>query len=112
MKAYIVHDRNYDCEYSTVVFAETAGKAKQIAVGTEAFCDFDFTEIRVRRKPELDAFYRGKSEMDWFNDEDRAAMVRYAGFYCVYPEYADCKSCSAKEWCEVFTLQLKHMEEV
>lgn len=55
------------------------------------------------RAPELDQFYHGKSEMDWFDSDDRIAMVKHGGFHCssevdVYKE--KCEACPAHEWCE------------
>lgn len=82
MKAYTASDRNGDTGYSIVVFAETAGQAKAYARNSETFDSFEFTEMRVNRCKALDSYYRGNREMDWLNDEDRVAMVRYANFEC------------------------------
>ena len=102
MKAYTASDRNGDSGYSIVVFAETAGKARAYAASSETFDEYDFTEIRVNRCPALDRFYRGEPEMNWLNDDDRVAMVRYANFECSsevwYPECEE-GECPAQEWC-------------
>lgn len=99
MKAYTVKD-NYDPLFSTVVFAETAGKARAIAQHTDACEDLDFIDIRAIRVPALDRFYRGKPEMDWYNAEDRIAMVRFADYECSSEmDDPECESCPAKEWC-------------
>lgn len=66
MKAYTVKDR-FDPLFSTVVFAETAGKARAIARYTDACEGLDFIDIRAKRVPAMDKFYRGKPEMDWYN---------------------------------------------
>ncbi len=103
MKAYIITDLQGYTDYSTVVFAETSGKAKAIAITTDAFNDYEFTEISARRVPKLDKYYRGLDEMDWFDPNDRVALVREANFYCSYEyELADCEceSCPAKQWCD------------
>lgn len=49
MKAYIIQDLKGYADYSTVVFAETSGKAKAIAIHTDSFEDYEFTEISARR---------------------------------------------------------------
>lgn len=99
MKAYLVQDR-WDPLFSTVVFAETAGKARALAQRTDVCEDLDFTDIRALREPALDSFYKGKWEMDWNNDEDRVAMVRFANFQCsLEVEDPECYSCPAKDWC-------------
>lgn len=99
MKAYIVSDRT-DPLFSTVVFAETAGKARAIARNTDACEDLDFIDIRAVRAPSLDSCYKGKLEMDWYDDEDRIAMVKLADFECSSEYYdPECEPCPAKEWC-------------
>lgn len=100
MKAWFV--TNHDMNYSTIVFAETRGQAKVIAQSTDA-CEYeDFIYIRAIRKPNLDRLYRGQSEMDWYNDEDRIAMVK-DGMYCSYEVDllpGECMACPAHKWCE------------
>lgn len=100
MKAYVVTDKN-ECVYSTVVFAETRGKAIALAQSTDACEDVPFTEISARRVPQMDKYYRGKSEMDWYNADDRIALCKEAGFSCsdevLEPE---CEICPAKEYCD------------
>ena len=83
MKAWNVTDRNGYAYYSVIVFAETRGKAKSSAIGTDEFpkCDWDFTELRARREPALDGAYRGAWRMEWDNDKDRLAMVRWGGYH-------------------------------
>ena len=97
MKAYNVRDKN--SFYSTVVFAESSNKAKAIAMHTYACEDVPYTDIRTQRMPMLDKYYRGKNEMDWYDDADRIAMVKDGGFWCF--EISECPSCPAKQYCEV-----------
>lgn len=102
VKAYSVSDRNGDEGCTLVVFAETVGKAKAYAAGTAEFCDYGFTGIRAIRQPMLDKYYKGESEMDWYDPKDRVAMVRYANFECSSEmSFAECncESCPAKKWC-------------
>ena len=107
MKAYIIHDLKGYADYSTVVFAETSGKAKAIAIHTDAFEDYEFTEISARRVPKLDKYYRGLDEMDWFDDADRIALVKDGGFSCDPEcwEEEDCKRCPAKQWCDRYEVE-------
>ncbi len=102
MKAYIASDRNGDSGCSIVVFAETAGRAKAYAANCETFDCYDFTEMRVNRCKALDAYYKGRREMDWLDDDDRVAMVRYAGFECsseVWHPKCEQGKCPAQQWC-------------
>ena len=107
MKAYKISDLKGYADYSTVVFAETSGKAKAIAITTDAFNDYEFTEISARRVPKLDKYYRGLDEMDWFDDADRIALVRDAGYSCDQEcwEGEDCTRCPAKQWCERWQIE-------
>ncbi len=104
MKAWRVTDREYVCDYSIIVFAETRNKAKVIAQHSDAFddCDLRYVDFRVTRAPELDKYYRGNDEMDWFDKNDRIAMVKEAGFSCSPEcwEPEDCESCPARQWCD------------
>ena len=100
MKAYSVRDK--DSFYSAVVFAESVGKAKAIAIHTDACEDSYYTDIRAIRIPALDKYYCGKTEMDWYDDNDRIALVKEVGFSCS-PEYwepEDCERCPAKQYCD------------
>jgi hypothetical protein len=102
IKAYTAIDRNCDSDTTLVVFAETSGKAKAYAANTDELCDYGFTGIRVNRCKDLDRFYKGKPEMDWMDDEDRVAMVRYAGFECsceVWHPECEHGECPAQQWC-------------
>ena len=88
MKAWIVDDP-IEAASAAVVFAETRGQAKVLAQSTDACEDMAFTDIRAVR-------------MDWFDHDDRIAMVQYGGFHCspetdVYKE--KCETCPANKWC-------------
>ena len=102
MKAYSASDMNGESGCSIVVFAETAGQAKAYAASSDEFDTFDFTEIRVHRCKALDKFYKGKYKMDWMDDDDRVAMVRYANYECssevLHPE-CEHGECPAQQWC-------------
>ena len=102
MKAYKISDLKGYCEYSTIVFAETRNQAKYIAIHTDSFADYEYTEISARRVPKLDKYYRGLDEMDWEDSGDRIAMVKDGGFSCDHEcwEEDDCERCPAKRWCD------------
>jgi hypothetical protein len=97
MKAYKAWDTKNDEGASTVVFAESAGAAKAIAATTDACEDAEFTDIRVQRLPEMDAHYRGVSEIDWYNPADRKALVAI-GWAC-YETSWECNTCQEKPNC-------------
>lgn len=98
MKAWVVREK-YKF-YSAVVFAETSGKAKSIASGIDGFEHADFCHLEVRRVPRMDKYYKnGKIELDWSNQQDRIALVKYCGFYCERVEIEECKNCQAREFC-------------
>ena len=101
MKAWLVSRNDEWC--STVVFAETRGKAKSYVLGTENFEDVDYCELDVRRAKQMDKYYvEGKREMDWFNPKDRIALVKDCSFMCdrEFLEREDCEVCSANEFCD------------
>lgn len=98
MKAWSVH--NDYTGFSTIVFADTRGQAKSIAMNTEVGEDYSFTEIRVLRCKPMDDLYKGKCEADWYDPDTRVTLVQDCGWYCVEPFEEECKDCPASEWCE------------
>lgn len=97
MKAWRAYDVESCGSYSTVVFAETASKAKAVAMSSDCFEDALYTDIRVNRLKEMDSHYRGNNEMEWYNDEDRKALV-HIGWSCEEPSW-ECDTCIAKDEC-------------
>ena len=108
MKAWKVNAK--DEFYSTVVFAETRGKAKSLALNTDCCDDIDFTDIEARRFPEADKMYNGRNEMDWYNLNDRLFLVKECNWRCEYPEFEDCKKCIAKEHCSEYEYMSEEYE--
>ena len=110
MKAWLVREKDeFRC---TVVFAETVGKAKSIALTTDVCEDADFCNIEVRRLPQIDCYYTdGKHEMDWCNSEDRIVLVRDCDFGCECPDFDDCKVCPAKEYCGDYEILMEDLDE-
>lgn len=100
MKAWKVWDE-YGDGSSTVVFAETSGKAKSQARYTDVCEDTDWINIRVNRFRDMDAEYRGKAEMDWYDEQDRLALVK-AGWSCLDMEVDECAECVAKDACDKY----------
>lgn len=99
MKAWHVNDEKSYEGGSAIVFAETRGKAHQLALRTDACEDAEWNDVRVLRAPAFDKYYtEGKWEMDWYTKADRIAMVQN-GWSCLEPEWDDCKFCEASEWC-------------
>lgn len=98
-KAYMISSDNADC--SEVVWAETSGKAKRIALEKcESMWECDFVELRARRLPEMDLLYKGSSVADWYDDEVRIKLVSEYGWHCAEPDFRDCKICPARENCD------------
>lgn len=112
MKAWLVRENG---EFAAiVVFAETRGKARALAMHTEALEDVSFCDIEAYRRPALDKYYvDGKKEMDWFNSKDRIALVKDGGFVCDpdFWEWEDCERCPEKEYCDKYQDRLAESEE-
>lgn len=110
MKAWIVTPKgDY---YSEIIFAETRGGAKSFAL--DFLEDCSFTDIRVRRAPNADKYYKeGKSYLDWYNPEDRIALVKDCGFTCHYEyfDFDECEECPAKIYCDLYKDKLRESED-
>ena len=99
MKAYEV--RTDWSEGSVVVFAETAGKAKSLALHTDLLCYENFKDLQATRLPKIDHLYKGSSIVDWNEDENiRLALVKEYCWHCIEPRLKDCKVCLAEKYCE------------
>lgn len=96
MKAYYAREKDGDC--ATIVFAESATQAKTIAQTCDCCEDAQYIDIRVRRMPEADKLYKGLSEIDWYDEETRVALVRDFGWSCFDPSW-ECDDCPAKPYC-------------
>lgn len=113
MKAWFVTDKveRYGAE---IVFAETRGKARHLAMCTPCCDETEFTNIEVHRAPYADKYYKeGKWHLDWDNPKDRVALVKDCYFVCDYDylEWEDCESCSAKDYCDRYQDHLRESED-
>ena len=115
MKAWRVSDEAAYENGCIVVFAETRGKAHALAMHTD-FCEYaEWNDIRVTRLSAMDYMYKpGKVEMDWYNAEDRIALVKECGWSCL-PDWLDmandCPACPAAEHCDYYQDWKTDMEE-
>lgn len=99
MKAYQVHTDWRDG--SVVIFAETVGKAKYLALNTDLLCYENYKDLRAIRLPKIDHLYNGDIMPDWNENEDiRLVLVKEYGWHCIEPQLEDCKVCSAEKCCE------------
>lgn len=98
MKAYKVWDKADQYVCSTIVFAENLREAKMLAMLTDV-CEYvNYIDIRAKRAKEADKLYKGKWEIDWYDDETRLALVKDYGWACFDPSF-ECENCIAKKWC-------------
>ena len=72
MKAWLVKDK--DEYYATVVFAETRGKARALAMHTDACEDVDFCDIEVRRKPQIDKYSNVRARGRWIGTISKTVL--------------------------------------
>lgn len=101
MKAYKVWDEKAEENYCDVVFAESANKARQSAVGRGS-CEWaDYIDIRAKRLPLLDKLYKGKTYGDWYDMELRKVLVEQYGWTCIEPDRAECERCKlCEDWAD------------
>ena len=86
-----------------VVFADTRGKARMYLKELDTFDNYKYIEISPRREKSLDYLdYEDGYVMDWNKEEDRIALVKNIGFYCLDPDKDECKECCAREWCSKY----------
>jgi hypothetical protein len=109
MKAWLI--RNKEENYSTVVFAETRGKAKCVAMSTSCCWDVGFLDVEAYRMPHIDKYYtEGKRELDFSDTQDRIVLVKECGCRC-FEVWEECDTCSAKEYCCLYQDALSEEKE-
>lgn len=87
MKAYLAWDNMDIDRCQTIVFAENEKKAKAIAFSCEVCEDADYIQVRVRRFPMADKLYKGRPEIDWYDDETRLYLVKCCSWECLYTSH-------------------------
>lgn len=103
LKAYVAFDSERPENYQTIVFAENRGKAKAQAMHSDACEDAEYINISVRRDASCDKLYKGKREIDWYDDETRIELVKNHGWQCgETPSPIECEKCPAKQYCSNF----------
>ena len=108
MKAWLVREKDEFC--AEVVFAETRGKAKALALCCDCCENASFTDIEATRMKQADKYYKDcKWHLDWDNPKDRIALVKDCGFVCYYEclEWEDCEECSAKKYCDTYAEHIR-----
>lgn len=102
MKCWIANDKN--CDYGNeIIFADTRGKAISEALSRDNFEDLEWTDIRIHRLSELDGMEKCEpTNNPWLNDDIRLILVKKYDWACVEPQYSDCDSCVAKQYCHYF----------
>lgn len=114
MKAWRVTDK-WEMDFgSEIVFAETRGQAIVIALGSDNFEGAEFLDLKAVRDKQFDKYYKpNKTHMEWYNDDDRIALVK-CGFYC-NPDYLveseDCPYCCAQKFCSHYQDYLEECKE-
>lgn len=87
MKAYKATDNV--CEYSLIVFADTANQAKAVAWPTDEFYETEYIDLRVKRAPEFDGLEHLGNPLPICGN---AQIWKDRGWYCVNDGYCieDC----------------------
>lgn len=99
MKAWLI--RENDIEGYEVIFAETRGKAKSIALHTDTFSECDFCDLEACRAYNIDKYYTdGKRRMNWYDQQDRLAFIKEYDSYCIGDFFGGfCENCLSKDYC-------------
>lgn len=103
MKAWIIKGENIDGGCADIVYAETRGKAKAIALKySDQFEGFEYTDLKAKRFKEFDQYYKGVEYPDvWYDKELKVILVRDYFWHCHYTdEY--CDDCPAREYCDLW----------
>ena len=110
MKAWIVDDKDY-YNGSVILFAETRGKALAYAVNMDEFDGAEWIDLRARRFKGFDKYYKGYTELDWYDDEIRLTLVKDFGWACEEADSIWCEECVAKQYCGEWQRCCEYLED-
>jgi len=97
MKAWVVTSES--AEVQMIVFAETRGRAKTLALKTDWLEDEDYADIRCKREPKLDAIAKEKGEYIIDGSlEFHARIMRGLGWRAYDGRIDRCEKCGLYEW--------------
>lgn len=108
IKAYMVSQ--IDSFNSIVAYAESANKAKSLALLSDQFEDVEYIDLQAYRLPEGDLEIDKVRLLDFYDPQDRVLLVKKYGFHCEYVEVDECEKCSAKEYCTFYQEQIEEWE--
>ena len=92
MKAWSVNDYNAECGY--IVFAETRGKARSLAMGEAGLDTSEWTDVEVRRMKTLDGRRTEECVLDWQKD----VRIYYEAGWYESPDSCSCSHCERHEY--------------
>lgn len=79
LKAWKVADNEEG--YGIIVFAETRGKARQLAIGeVEIMMDYEWCDLSVTREPRADKY--SDNEPSYLEFCENAGVYKNLGWYC------------------------------
>jgi broad specificity phosphatase PhoE len=97
MKAWVVTSEA--AEVQIIVFAETRGRAKTLALKTDWLEAEDYADIRCRREPKLDAIAKEKGEHIIDGSlVSHARIMRGLGWRAYDGRIDWCEKCGLYEW--------------
>lgn len=101
MKGWIVSS-DY-AEGSKIVFADSRNEAKKQVLYSYGFEDVSYIDLIAKRCPKIDGMEKCEpTDNYWLNEDIRLILVREYSWTCIEPQYSDCDSCCAKEYCLYF----------
>lgn len=112
MKAWLIRNEQSYENWCTVVFAETRGKAHALAMHSDCCEGAEWKDVRVTRLPVMDAMCKDRTEMDWYDPDDRIALVKECNWECAEPEDDECLVCPANAWCGHYEDLIQEKEEI
>lgn len=105
MKAWGCMD--YDAECGVIVYAETRGRARSLAMTTDGLDTSDWNNVEVRRVKELDGKRPFGTVLDWYKD------VRLYWEACWYQEWgtSSCDECGRFQYEEIPESEIEETDD-
>lgn len=109
LRAFVVSADHSDG--SVIVFAKKRSRAKSLASKADCFCDFEFTELRCRREPDIDKYAEkfGEVAITGYSRNEQELM-RDLGWFEL-DGGGCCDECGMHEWSGIPESMLEEVKD-
>ena len=96
---------------SLLVLTKSQGRAKSLASMSNTYEGYDFTELRVKREPDIDKYSEKFGEVVLEDSPEASRIMWNLGWYTFDDMGESCSACSRYEWEGIPESQTEYINE-